>query len=78
VIETGIMLRTPGGTRFWHRAASAEAGVRDMDAMHAETGVYGPNYAHPETVVEFGTSDGRTFTASQRLRPAAATPSPGN
>lgn len=76
-MTTGIMLRTPGGTRFWHPCPDAEGGVRDMDAMHAETGVYGPNYAHADTVVEFGTSDGTTFTAAKRLRPAAAPPSPG-
>lgn len=71
--ETGILLTTPGGNRFWHKCQDAAAGVREMDAIHDETGVYGPNYRHAGTAVEFGTVDAKgVFEASQRLRPAAA------
>lgn len=76
--ETGVMVRLPGGSRFWHRAADAATGTREMDAIHDETGVYGPNYRHADTVVEFGAVDaGGAFTPATRLRPAAAPTPPG-
>lgn len=65
-MQTGIMLTTPGGNRFWHPCPDAEKGYQEMASV---PWLYGKAWEHPDTVVEFGTSDGKTFTASQRLWP---------
>lgn len=67
-MQTGIMLTTPGGNRFWHPCRDAAQGLAEMGAVAF---TYGAAWDHPATVVEYGVSDGTTFTPQTRLKPKA-------
>jgi hypothetical protein len=61
-MQTGIMLTTPGGTKYWHPCKDAETGLREMAS---QAFVYGTAWDDKRTVKEFGTSDGKTFTPAK-------------
>lgn len=68
-MRTGILLTTPGKNRFWHPCEDADQGLAEMAEAHAGDNRYGAAWGHPETVIEFGSDDGQTFTPSRRLHP---------
>lgn len=68
-MRTGIVLTTPGKNRFWHSCANAVDGLREMEEGHAADNRYGKAWDDPATVIEFGTDDGKAFTATERIRP---------
>lgn len=67
-MKTGILLTTPGKNRFWHPCEDPERGLQEMAEGHAAANTYGAAWDHPATVIEFGTDDGKQFTASRLLR----------
>ena len=76
-MKTGILLTTPGKSRFWFPCEDAERGLQDMAAGHAEANTYGAAWDHPETVIEFGFLAGQVFNATVKLRPVKAEEVPG-
>jgi len=63
--KTGLVLTTPGGTRYWVPCPDAETGLRDMEQAAF---VYGAAWTDERTTVDFGTDDGKQFTPSKRMR----------
>lgn len=72
-MTTGLLLVTPGGHRFWMPAPDAKSGLAAMEGQQQMFKSYGAAWDDPRTVVEFGTDDGKAFTATERLRPKEAT-----
>lgn len=72
----GLLLTAPKGSRFWHACADPETGLAEMKVMQESVGYYGAAWGHPETQIEWGDDDGRTFTVEAVIRkakrPAAA------
>jgi hypothetical protein len=66
----GLMLTTPGGSKFWHPCADPKKGMREMAESQAEALTYGKAWNHAQTLIEFGESDGATFTPESVVKAA--------
>lgn len=69
-MQTGILMQTPHGTNWWHKCKDARTGYAEMASIAF---TYGEGvFNDPRTVFDFGTSDGETFTPTERIRPRGA------
>jgi hypothetical protein len=66
----GLMLTTPGGSKFWHPCQDPAIGLREMAQMQAELQFYGKAWGHPQSVIEFGAVEGDVFTAEKVVKAA--------
>lgn len=56
--KTGLVLTTPGGTRFWHPCADPAEGFKQMESIAF---TYGAAWGHKETSIEFAEDAGTEF-----------------
>ena len=68
----GLMLTTPGGSKFWHPCSDPAKGLREMQVKQDEANTYGAAWGHPGSQLEYGESDGKSFTAERVLKAADA------
>lgn len=55
-MQTGILMTSSTGTKYWVECPDAKTGFEWM----GQAGIYGPGWGHPDSVLEFGTVDGKS------------------